>query len=521
MPEALSRIKEQFTDFWKNLDKSQRIRIYITSGILLAAITIGIILLTRTTYVPLMTVYDSKDLAEIEEALKEKNIKYKPGDRGQILVDSRDKNKAEFALASAGLTESGMTFEDAWSLINVSSTESDKKQLWQNFKKNSLIAKLKMFDNIKDADVELTIPDDSMFFIEDKKEAKASVRINPKGEITPEQVEGIVRVVASSIEGLDPKNVTVVDNNFNILNRDLNDGMSIPTSHYKLLLSVKEEMEKNIKKLYSGRSDSYDFISVAVNPVLDLDKVTTNRKEIEKPTGLDEAIVSEERKKEQLENGSSAQAPGMDTNPGTGQIPGYPLDGGNNSSYNKNSEIINRIFTETLTAQEKAIGTINFEESSMTVALWYGDRVPDDSRLTQEFIDQFKQSLSTATGIPVSRISVDKQKLAPTEKDVTSAWENIKAFLDDYGFFILMLLLTIGLMLALIPRKKKDQEPELAPQLATANGASIDGDEMKDDVPAISFEERSEIKKQIERFVKEKPESVAQLLRNWLSEDWD
>jgi flagellar M-ring protein FliF len=297
--------------------------------------------------------------------------------------------------------------------------------------------------------------------------------------------------------------------------------MSIPTSHYKLLLSVKEEMEKNIKKLYSGRSDSYDFISVAVNPVLDLDKVTTNRKEIEKPTGLDEAIVSEERNKEQLENGSSAQAPGMDTNPGTGQIPGYPLDGGNNSSYNKNSEIINRIFTETLTAQEKAIGTINFEESSMTVALWYGDRVPDDSRLTQEFIDQFKQSLSTATGIPVSRISVDKQKLAPTEKDVTSAWENIKAFLDDYGFFILMLLLTIGLMLALIPRKKKDQEPELAPQLATANGASIDGDEMKDDVPAISFEERSEIKKQIERFVKEKPESVAQLLRNWLSEDWD
>jgi len=127
-------------------------------------------------------------------------------------------------------------------------------------------------------------------------------------------------VVASSIEGLDPKNVTVVDNNFNILNQDLSDGMNIPSSHYKLKLRIKEELEKNIKNLYSGRSDSYDFISVAVNPVLDLDKVTKNRKEIEKPTGLDEAVVSEERKTEELINGNQGGAPGMDANPGTGMF---------------------------------------------------------------------------------------------------------------------------------------------------------------------------------------------------------
>jgi len=46
-----------------------------------------------------------------------------------------------------------------------------------------------------------------MFFTDSKSEAKAAVRITPKGELTPEQVEGIVMVVASSIEGLDPKNV--------------------------------------------------------------------------------------------------------------------------------------------------------------------------------------------------------------------------------------------------------------------------------------------------------------------------
>ena len=73
MPEALSRLKEQFTDLWKNLDKSQRNRIYITSGLLLVALTIGIIMLSRTTYVPLMTIDDSQDLSEIEKPCRIKN----------------------------------------------------------------------------------------------------------------------------------------------------------------------------------------------------------------------------------------------------------------------------------------------------------------------------------------------------------------------------------------------------------------------------------------------------------------
>jgi flagellar M-ring protein FliF len=40
-------------------------------------------------------------------------------------------------------------------------------------------------------------------------------------------------------------------------------------------------------------------------------------------------------------------------------------------------------------------------------------------------------------------------------------------------------------------------------------------------VPEIELEERSEIKKQIDKFVRQKPDAVAQLLRNWLSDDWD
>jgi flagellar M-ring protein FliF len=36
----------------------------------------------------------------------------------------------------------------------------------------------------------------------------------------------------------------------------------------------------------------------------------------------------------------------------------------------------------------------------------------------------------------------------------------------------------------------------------------------------IEFNEVSEVRRMIEKFVDEKPEAVAQLLRNWLNEDW-
>ena len=37
----------------------------------------------------------------------------------------------------------------------------------------------------------------------------------------------------------------------------------------------------------------------------------------------------------------------------------------------------------------------------------------------------------------------------------------------------------------------------------------------------IEFNEVSEVRRTIEKFVDEKPDAVAQLLRNWLNEDWN
>src|SRR5689334_16467984 len=115
MPEVITRLQQQTKEFWSNLDKPQRNRIFVTSGILIAAIAIGIYLLTRTTQVPVVSNADPKEITEMSKVLETKKIDFKlSDDRKSIFVDSRDKNKAQVALAQEGLPKGGLAFEDAF-----------------------------------------------------------------------------------------------------------------------------------------------------------------------------------------------------------------------------------------------------------------------------------------------------------------------------------------------------------------------------------------------------------------------
>jgi len=54
------------------------------------------------------------------------------------------------------------------------------------------------------------------------------------------------------------------------------------------------------------------------------------------------------------------------------------------------------------------------ERSSMAISLWYGRRVQDESKLSEELINQVRIAASTATGILVENISVNKYKTCTT-----------------------------------------------------------------------------------------------------------
>ena len=122
---------------------------------------------------------------------------------------------------------------------------------------------------------------------------------------------------------------------------------------------------------------------------------------------------------------------------------------------------------------------------------------------------------SDASGIPESNITIigyETYKYVP-RAEVES---NVSLFLE-----ILLAVLIIGLLVFVVFRAMKPEEIiETEPELSVERLlATTRPDQSLED---IEFGEKSETRKLIEKYIDENPESVAALLRNWLSDDgWE
>jgi flagellar M-ring protein FliF len=269
------------------------------------------------------------------------------------------------------------------------------------------------------------------------------------------------------------------------------------------------------------------MVKVVVNPILDFDKQVSQSKEITSPSGAEPGtgvLDSSEVIKESVKNSGANGVPGTDTNPGNNP-PTYQTGTDENGNYDNSHSIYKYRYNETKTDSEKAVGNIVPEKTTATITLMYGNRIKNAGKLTKTYLNTFKSAAGTAIGVPAQNISVVTLKLAPQEVVKTPLNQTIKDIINNYGFFAIMLILIVALMISAIPRKKfadeTGSELELAEEEAAMVGPKFIVPDNDEPVPEIDMEERSEVKKQIDKFVTQKPDAVAQLLRNWLSDDWD
>ncbi len=99
--------------------------------------------------------------------------------------------------------------------------------------------------------------------------------------------------------------------------------------------------------------------------------------------------------------------------------------------------------------------------------------------------------------------------------------DTVSMLFEQFGFYALMLILLVVMVITAMPKKKAVPSGMEAAALEAAGTAGAVHGEPQVDLPDINLQEQSELKKQIEKFVQQNPDAVAQLLRNWIAEDWD
>lgn len=196
----------------------------------------------------------SKDAGQVTAALQRANIPYRVDpNSGAIMVPSTQVYNARIKLATEGLPKGTASSFD---LLAKNQGAFGLSQFMETVQYHQALQKelehtIASVDSVQSDRVHLAIPKQSVF-IQDSPKPSASVLVNLYSgrTLSSAQVAGIVHLVASSVPGLSTQNVTVVDQQGNLLTG--NSGTSAQQSGASLS-SAQYNLTRRLDRLYARR----------------------------------------------------------------------------------------------------------------------------------------------------------------------------------------------------------------------------------------------------------------------------
>ncbi len=215
-------------------------------GIVLAAITVLSIMMSGTTYVPMMKDVSADNLPIVIEKLKAKNIPFRVEEGGKsISVPPEHVYTTQMALMSELGGHIGNIGLELFDKQDLGATSYVQRINYQRAMQGELMRAINSLDAVKKSKVILALPPKKTFLEEaGKTSASVTVDLFPGKILSEEQVRGITNLVASSIENLRPEDVTVVDSKGKVLSKNNGDTVSAMSLE---MLELKQKTEKELE----------------------------------------------------------------------------------------------------------------------------------------------------------------------------------------------------------------------------------------------------------------------------------
>ena len=170
-------------------------------------------------YRVLFSNYSDKDGGAIVAELEKMNVPYKFSDGGNaILVPAAQVYQARLKLASDGLPKGGNAGFELLENQKFGVSQFVEQVNFQRALEGELERSVQSISAVEGAKIHLAIPKATVF-VRDQQKPTASVLLNLRGgrSLDAQQVGAIVHLVAGSVPDLPTANVTVVDQNGNLL----------------------------------------------------------------------------------------------------------------------------------------------------------------------------------------------------------------------------------------------------------------------------------------------------------------
>jgi len=208
---------EQTVNLYKDMPLSRKILMGVVVLTMLGGFVAMFIWANKVEFKAAYSDLEQEDAAAIVEKLKESKIPYRLESGGAAIMVPADKvYDVRLSMAKDGIPKgSGVGFE-IFDKTDFGTTEFVQKINKRRAIQGELARTIRAFDEVKEARVMIVFPQDSVF-VEETKLPSASILLELSSDLAEDKVAAIAHLVASAVEDLTPKLVTIVDTTGRIL----------------------------------------------------------------------------------------------------------------------------------------------------------------------------------------------------------------------------------------------------------------------------------------------------------------
>ena len=344
---------------------------------------------------------DATDAAAVVAWLKENRVPYRLQNEGRsIYLPAAQVYEARLELAGAGIPQGGGIGFELFDKQSFGMTDFAQKVNYQRALQGELARTIANLSLVEGARVHLALPEKRLFR-EQQQVATASVilKLVPGRSPNEGQVQGIVHLVASSIEGLDPQQVTVIDSTGRVLSKKPGDGIDGPMTPG--MLDYQQRVERTLEERAQSLMDRALGIGnslVRITAQLDFSQVERTE-EIFDPNRT--AVRSEQVMEERSGQQDAGGVPGVEANL---EGPAMGLGGAIPSS--RNEETTNFEISKSISRTVGSVGGLK----NLSVAVLVGDRPAPPGSDGPAFVPRNDNELRSIENMVAGALGLDRNR---------------------------------------------------------------------------------------------------------------
>ena len=239
-------------------------------------IIILIFFLNEPSYTTLYTNLAEEDASKVIEQLTSQKIPYVIEDNGKTIKVAKEKvYETRLTLAGKGIPNSGIIGYEIFDKSTMGMSEFMQKLNYKRALEGELAKTIMGQDGVEAARVLIVLPPKSLFR-EEEKLPTASVVLKLRGNfnLSKTNIAAIVNLVSSSVEGLLPNKITLLDTRGRLLSKETDENPLAVSSSKQY--EIKQQVENYLVQKAQGMLDNvlgYGNALVQVNAEINFDQV--------------------------------------------------------------------------------------------------------------------------------------------------------------------------------------------------------------------------------------------------------